>query len=119
MPSRPRGGGVSWPPSAPLRRAPPGREPSSPRTNQPVSRVGFGYAALWFVVVGARTAFSYGWEHWFATQLGHWMITNQVTVDAITDALIMMAVAMTLTRPLGLVGRASGVRCRVLSPATD
>jgi hypothetical protein len=91
----------------------------SPRTGQPVSRAGFGYAVLWIVVVGARAAFSYGSEHWFATQLGHWMINNQVTVDAITDALIMMAVAMTLTRALGLAGRAFGVRRRALSPATS
>ncbi|MCX4976777.1 hypothetical protein [Streptomyces sp. NBC_00620] len=81
---------------------------SSPRTGRPVTRAGFGYASLWIVVIGARAAFSYGSEHWFGTQLGHWMISHQITVDAITDSLILMAVSMTLTRTLGLATRAFG-----------
>jgi hypothetical protein len=79
----------------------------SPRTSRPVSRAGFGYAALWIVVIGARAAFSYGSEHWFSAQLGHWMLRHQVTGDALTDGLLIMAVAMTLTRTLGLAARAA------------
>jgi hypothetical protein len=45
----------------------------SPQTHKPVSRVGFAYVALWVLVIGARTAFSYGSVHWFGHQLGHWM----------------------------------------------
>lgn len=78
----------------------------SPRTGKPVSRAGAGCAALWTVVIGARAAFSYGSFHWFGPQLGHWMISNAVTADAITDALIFMAVAMVLTRTIALAVRA-------------
>lgn len=78
----------------------------SPRTGKPVSRTGAGYAALWTVVIGARAAFSYGSFHWFGPQLGHWMISNAVTADAITDALVFMAVAMVLTRTIALAVRA-------------
>jgi hypothetical protein len=84
----------------------------SPRTGRPVTAAGLGYAVLWIVVIGARAAFSYGSEHWFGTQLGHWMIRHAVTADAITDALLAMAVAMTLTRTVALAGRA----LRILRP---
>ncbi|MFD9007357.1 hypothetical protein ACFV0T_41645 [Streptomyces sp. NPDC059582] len=45
------------------------------------------------------------------------MITNQVTADAVTDALIMMAIAMLITRTLRLAARASAVRRRPLTSA--
>jgi hypothetical protein len=63
-------------------------------TGRPVSRAGTPYALLWIVVIGARAAFSYGSSH-------------QVTGAAITDALIVMAVAMLLTRTIGLGARAA------------
>jgi hypothetical protein len=78
----------------------------SPDTDKPVSRVGLGYAGLWTIVIGARAAFSYGSSHWFSAQLGHWTVTNHVTFDAITDALIFMAVAMLLTRTIAMAVRA-------------
>jgi uncharacterized membrane protein YidH (DUF202 family) len=74
----------------------------SPTTGKPVSRTGFGYAALWTIVIGARAAFSYGSLHWFGPQLEHWMTRNAVTGAAITDALIFMAVTMLITRTVGL-----------------
>ena len=82
----------------------------SPRTGKPVSRAGYGYAALWIVVVGARAAFSYGSVNWFGPQLGHWMASNAITVNALTDSLLLMAIAMTLTRTLGLAIRAGRIR---------
>jgi hypothetical protein len=78
----------------------------SPTTHKPVSRAGFGYAALWIVVIGARTAFSYGSVHWFGSQLDHWMAQHAVTSAALTDALLFMAIAMVVTRTAGLALRA-------------
>ena len=62
------------------------------------SRAGIGYALTWVVVVGGRLAFAYGSTHVFGRQLGEWMVTHSVSPDALTDALIFMAVIMTLTR---------------------
>ena len=81
----------------------------SPRTGKPVSRVGAGYAALWTLVIGARAAFSYGSNHWFSSELGHWMVRNAVSANAITDALIFMAIAMMLTRAVAMASRAMHV----------
>jgi hypothetical protein len=86
----------------------------SPQTDGPVSRAGWGYVALWVVVIGLRSAFSYGAQHWFRSDLGRWMETHHVTSDALVDALLLMAVAMTLTRTAFLTGRA--VRVMRLSP---
>jgi hypothetical protein len=82
----------------------------SPKTAKPVSRAGWGYALLWTLVIGARALFSYGSTNWFGSQLGHWMTRNAVTTDALTDALIFMAVAMLVTRTLGMIIRAKAVR---------
>lgn len=62
------------------------------------SVAGLGYAAFWCVVVGARLLFTYGSNHWYGSQLGHWMLTNHVSLNALTDALIFMALAMALSR---------------------
>ena len=71
-----------------------------------VSTAGAAYGAFWVAIIGARLLFTYGANHWYNTQLGHWMVTNGITVDALTDALIFMAVAMAVTRTLRLaVGR--------------
>jgi hypothetical protein len=79
----------------------------SPQTGQPVSRAAVPYAIFWVVVIGARAAFSYGAGHWFQGPLVSWAIANQVTVAAITDGLIFMAIAMVLVRTIGLGVRAS------------
>ena len=81
----------------------------SPKTGKPASGAGFGYAAVWVVVIGARAAFSYGSSHWFSSQLGTWMNNHDVSVDAITNTLILMAVAMVLTRTIGMATRARAV----------
>jgi hypothetical protein len=70
------------------------------------SSAGVGYGMFWSAIIGGRLAFTYGANHWYATQLGHWMATNHVSVDALTDSLIFMAIAMAVTRTIRLgVGR--------------
>jgi hypothetical protein len=49
----------------------------------------------------------YGATHWFSTQLAQWCATHQVTVAAITDGLIFMAITMVLIRTIGLAARAT------------
>jgi hypothetical protein len=79
----------------------------SPKTGKPVSAAGLPYAIVWTVIVGARAAFSYGAVHWFPAQIDQWCLTHQVTVTAITDGLIFMAIAMVLVRTAGLAARAT------------
>ena len=84
----------------------------SPKTGKPVSAAGWSYAMLWIVVVAARAFFSYGATHLFSKQLDSWCVAHQVTGDAITDGLIFMAIAMVLTRTVGLAARSARVRGR-------
>jgi hypothetical protein len=81
----------------------------SEKTGRPVSAAGGGYALLWIVVIGARALFSYGANHWFENQLGSWLTVHSIPSAAITDGLIFMAVAMVLTRAIGLRMRARSV----------
>jgi hypothetical protein len=79
----------------------------SPDTGKPVSRAGWPYAIFWTVVIGARVAFSYGALHWFEGSLVSWAIANQVSVAAIADGLIFMALTMVVMRTAGIGFRAS------------
>jgi hypothetical protein len=81
----------------------------SPTTGKPVSRAGLGYATVWILIIGARSAFSYGSVHWFGPNLHHWMAQHAVTNNAITDALLFMAIAMILTRSIALAARSGRV----------
>lgn len=90
----------------------------SPRTSRPVSAAGWGYIALWVGVLGARAVFSYGSSTWFPTQLGGWLLTNHISIDAFTDAMIFMAIAPLLTRTAGLAIRA-GLVLRGRTAASD
>ena len=78
----------------------------SPKTGQPVSAAGFPYALVWIIVVGARAAFSFGATHWFPAQIDQWGFSHQVSGAAITDGLIVMALAMVLVRTASLGARA-------------
>ena len=71
-----------------------------------VSRAGVAYGLFWCAVIGARLVFTYGANHWYTSALVHWMSTNGISADALTDGLIFMAIAMAVTRTLRLaVGR--------------
>ncbi|MFE6902468.1 hypothetical protein ACFVFJ_37415 [Streptomyces sp. NPDC057717] len=83
---------------------------ASPHTGRPVSRAGWAYAFLRIVLVGTRGAFSYGSVDWFHDELGQWMVDNDVAAAAITDSLLLEAVAMTLIRVVSLASRASATR---------
>jgi hypothetical protein len=69
------------------------------------TRAGVGYALIWIVTVSARLAFIYGSQHWFSGSLDSWMATNHITADALTNGLILMALAMTVARTLSLAVR--------------
>ena len=69
----------------------------------PRSRAGFGYAALWVAVIGARVGFAYATSHSRSVQA--WLGTHQITSAALTDALIFMAGGMLLARTTTLLMR--------------
>ncbi len=75
-------------------------------TGKPMTRGGVAYAAFWVVIVAARLFFAYGSQHLFSRQLGLWLYTSHITVDALTAALIFFSVAM-------LVGRTGALGARV------
>ena len=75
------------------------------QTGETFSRAGIGYAVIWAAAAAGRLAFIYGAQHWFSGSLGSWMMTHHVTADALTNGLILVALAMATTRTLSLVVR--------------
>jgi hypothetical protein len=76
-----------------------------PREGRVFTRAGGAYALIWIATIAARLVFIYGSTHWFSASLDSWMLTHHITADALTDALVLMALAMTVTRTLSLIAR--------------
>lgn len=89
------------------------------QTGKPVSTAGWPYALLWVAVVGARIFFFYGMEHIFGGPVTHWAIANQISVNAFTDGLIFLSIAMLLTRTGTLTARARRVTRQVTGRQAD
>jgi hypothetical protein len=74
-------------------------------TGRVTTFAGLPYALFWIVIVAARIFFTYGSQHVFDQQIGTWMYSTHITVDALTDALIFFSVGMLLGRTAALAAR--------------
>lgn len=82
---------------------------SDARTGRAVSYAGLPYALIWLVLTAARIYFTYGATHVFTDQLGTWMMTEQISVGALTDSFIFVSIAMLLGRTGILAAKARAV----------
>jgi hypothetical protein len=89
------------------------------RSGKVTTHAGLPYALFWTAVVGARLWFSYASQHEFQAQIVHWGIANQITVNALTDGLIFLSVAMLMARTGALAVRARRLRATQAAQAAQ
>ena len=71
------------------------------QTGRLVLQAGFMYAALWVIVFGGRLAFAWAATHIWTQQVMQFSLDHGITGSAAwTDAFVLMAVSMVLTRTL-------------------
>lgn len=68
------------------------------KAGRAVSYAGLPYVLIWLALTAARIYFTYGASHIFTDQLGSWMVTEQISVGALTDSFIFVSIAMLLGR---------------------
>ena len=83
-----------------------------PASARAVSQGGWGYAAIWVAVAAGRIYFDYGATHVFGQELGSWLVTERITVGALTDSLIFLSIARLLGRTGTLAARGRAVTGR-------
>lgn len=83
-----------------------------------VSRAGWGYAILWAAVTVLRLGFAWGSQHLFSTELGHFLVSHQLSGTALTNAFIFLAVGMDLFRSVLLGIRGHNARLTATAPAS-
>ncbi|HEY3975664.1 MAG TPA: hypothetical protein VGM79_00220 [Streptosporangiaceae bacterium] len=82
------------------------------KAGRAVSYAGLPYLTIWLVITAARTYFTYGASHIFTDQLGTWLVTERVSVGALTDSFIFVSIAMLLGRTGILAAKARSAAAR-------
>lgn len=78
-----------------------------------VTTAGAAFAAIWVFVIGGRTLFAYGADHWFGRDIAQFSVQNQITGSgAWTAAFVLMALAMVISRVLVTAGQAARLDVR-------
>jgi hypothetical protein len=82
------------------------------KAGRAVSYAGLPYVLIWLVITAARIYFTYGANHIFTDQLGTWMMSERVSVGALTDSFIFVSIAMLLGRTGILTAKARAAAAR-------
>ena len=82
------------------------------KAGRALSYAGLPYVLIWLVITAARIYFTYGANHIFTDQLGSWLVTERVSVGALTDGFIFVSIAMLLGRTGILAAKARAATAR-------
>ncbi|GAA4601311.1 membrane protein CcdC involved in cytochrome C biogenesis [Actinoplanes octamycinicus] len=85
------------------------------------TRAGLVYLAIWLTVLVGRLIFIWSLENvdGFAVDFGKWIMENEIDPDGVTAFFVLMAMAMVLTRTVGVAIRwIKALRAGKSAPAT-